>query len=244
MDAPRLENGQRRTSRRWLIAAIPLGLLTLLPFSSTGPIAGAWAVAFVGGFLTLCALIIALVFRSRAAKLDRLLGGGDLLLVWQLSAGERSLYAERALGEHRERNRALLTVMGVLFLLIGTPFLFFLESDERFIFVLILGTILLLLATVAFGLPWLTRRNTLARDGWVLIGHESALINGLFHNWDFPLSGLDRAELEERPGQLWFLLDYHYTTRTLRQVHQIALPLPQAMKQQALESISRLKGHG
>jgi hypothetical protein len=60
-------------------------------------------------------------------------------------------------------------------------------------------------------------------DGNILIGAKYAYINGYFHNWDFPLSGLSMVKAINEPFY-GIYLSYYYTDRTLRHSEEIYIP--------------------
>jgi hypothetical protein len=78
----------------------------------------------------------------------------------------------------------------ILFGLISLPFIFFLEGGEMLYFLLIMGSLILIVFGTSRFFPWYYRRHNLKGDRQVLIGSKYAYVNGYFHNWDFPLSGL------------------------------------------------------
>ena len=62
-------------------------------------------------------------------------------------------------------------------------------------------------------------------DGNVLIGKKFAYINGFFHNWDFPLSGIKKVKIVEKPFYGLFI-QYYYTDRTLINTEELTIPAP------------------
>ena len=88
---------------------------------------------------------------------------------------------------------------------------------------------LLLIAAIgafAFGMPnYYKSKNTLG-DGHVLIGRKFAYINGYFHNWDFPLSGIKKAIIIHEPFY-GIYIKYYYTDRTFTNTEELNIPAPQ-----------------
>jgi hypothetical protein len=109
---------------------------------------------------------------------------------------------------------------------ITIPFLFFLEADEIGGFVLIMGSILVVVFATSKFFPVYYYRRNLKGDKQILIGEKFAYFNGYFHNWDYPLSGLSKVKAIKEPFHGIYLA-YYFTDLTWRHVHEIKFPLPE-----------------
>lgn len=222
---PGLKNRQKTTSRIFAGLTIIFIFLMLLPFFDSNFLSKNWAIAFLGIFLSISSVIIALIFKSRAKKMEKLLSGEKLLIRLKLEKKMQLQYAETLRKESKEKNKAVMGVVGILFLVITVPFLFFLEKEEITGFLLVVGAIVLLVFLASRFFPFYYYRKNRNGDGQVLIGEKYAYINGYFHNWDFPLSGLSKVKAIREPFY-GIQLAYFYTDRTWKHFQEIKIPLP------------------
>jgi hypothetical protein len=198
----------------------------VLPFLDGNPFTGMWALAFLGIFLSLFFFVVALLFGRRAKKMDSLQSGEKLLVHLQMTDEMKKQYATTLRDESGAKNKAVMWVVGVLFVVITIPFLFFLEKDEIGGFMLIMGSILFVVFAASKFFPVYYYRKNLKGDGQILIGEKYAYFNGYFHNWDYPLSGLSKVKAIKEPFHGIYLA-YYYTDLTWRHTHEIKFPLPE-----------------
>lgn len=219
-----IKNRQRAVAQRSWVLSVVFLLLSVLPFTSLPPLSGVWAVAFLSFFLFLAFVAIALMFGARSRKMERLLSGQSLIAQWEMDAQMLAQYAETMKQKSKEKNKALMWIIGFFFVVITIPFLFILDENQGG-FLLIMGSILLLVFLSSLFFPWYYYQKNRKGDGLVLVGAKYAYINGYFHNWDFPLSGLQKLKKVEKPFR-GIRLTYYYTDRTLRHSHELAIPTP------------------
>lgn len=222
----KIKNRQNTTVRIFSILTIVSVFITVLPFMEENPISGNWALAFLGIFFSITFLIISLIFRNRAKKMDKLKTGEKLLVHLQLDDEMIKKYAQTLREESKEKNKAIMWVIGILFLIVTIIFLFIIEKDERGGFLAIIGSIVLIVFAASRFFPWYYYRRNLKGDGQILIGEKYAYFNGYFHNWDYPLSGLSKVKSIKNPFHGIYLA-YYYTDRTWRHTHEIKFPVPE-----------------
>ncbi len=182
------------------------------------------AVLFLSFFLFIVAIIVALMFRGRAKKLKRLITGESLLASWSLDESEKQAYAENTVRFEKQKNRVMFTVTTVLIVLIFGGFILFMEDGKGFM-AIVMFALIAVLAIFAFGMPVYYKSRNLKGDGQVLIGRKYAYVNGIFHNWDYPLSGLTKVWKLEKPFHGLGLV-YYYTDRTLTNTEELFIPAP------------------
>ena len=192
--ASKIKNKQRTTARTFSLLTILAVVILVLPFLDGNPFTGMWALAFLGIFLSLFFFVVALLFGRRAKKMDSLQSGEKLLVHLQMTDEMKKQYATTLRDESGAKNKAVMWVVGVLFVVITIPFLFFLEKDEIGGFMLIMGSILFVVFAASKFFPVYYYRKNLKGDGQILIGEKYAYFNGYFHNWDYPLSGLSKVK--------------------------------------------------
>jgi len=226
MDISNIKNKQRSTARTFIFLTLVAAVLAVLPFIHGNPLNGLWALAFVSIFLCISFMVITLIFRNRAKKMDKLLTGENLLVHLEFDDEMLQQYAETMKIESTDKNKVIMWVIGILFLVITIPFLFFLESDERGGFLAIIGSIVLIIFVASRFFPFYYYRKNLKGDKQILIGEKYAYFNGYFHNWDYPMSGLTKIKAIKTPFH-GIQLAYFYTDRTWRHLHEIKFPMPE-----------------
>ncbi len=223
---PSIENTQRLVYKRALFCSAIFFVLTIMPFLDNNFLSGIWAIAFVQFFLAISAFVVAMMYRLRANKLDSLLSGQHLLAQWTLTEEEKVKYADYLLVDKREKNKLLFVIMLVFIVLIFGLFILFMDDNEErlFMFIVMLALIAIL-GIAAFVMPYVLKNKNLKADGHILVGSKYAYINGYFHNWDFLLSGLDKAEVIHEPFY-GLHLTYYYVVRSIRNTEELNIPAP------------------
>nr|WP_319271183.1 hypothetical protein [uncultured Draconibacterium sp.] len=221
----KIKNKQRITARTFNVLTLIAGILAFAPFVDGHFLSGAWALAFVGIFLTISFFVLTMMFARRARKMDNLKTGEKLLVHLQLSDEMLKTYADELKRYYKERNTALMWIVGIFFAIIGGAMLFFMEGDERVGFALIIISIVAIIFFVSKFFPWYFYRKNLKGDKQIMIGEKYAYFNGYFHNWDYPLSGLSKVKQIKQPFYGLHLV-YYYTDLTWRHTHEIKIPLP------------------
>lgn len=234
-----IKNKQRSTARIFYGFALLGVIMAVVPYTKGHPLSGAWALAFLGVFVTITSFLVALIFSRRAKKMDRLKTGEKLLVHLEMTGKMKKQYATTLRDESRAKNKAVMWVVGVLFVVITIPFLFFLEKDEMGGFLFIMGSIFLIVFAASKFFPGYYYRKNLKGDGQIMIGEKYAYFNGYFHNWDYPLSGLSKVKAIKEPFHGIYLA-YYYTDLTWRHSYEIKFPLPEYFDPKPI--VERLKG--
>ena len=224
----KLRNSQKRISNVFWILMVVFDLLMVVPFCDGNPLSGFWALAFISMFLSLSSCVVAVIFLNRSRKMDKLLAGEALLARWELDDEALQAYVTNQKMETSEKNKAIMWLIAILFGLITLLFLFFLDGDERAGFLQIMGSIVLIVFGASRFFPWYYHHQNLKGDRQVLIGRKYAYINGYFHNWDFPLSGLTKIAAITKPFY-GLHITYYYTDRTLKHTQDLKIPAPAGM---------------
>jgi len=218
----RLENNQKSTTSKSLISAAFFGLLMILPFMEWSPVAGFWALSMISLLLFLTSLIVAWMFHSRAEKLESLISGESLLAEWQLTPQQKENYINYFYEQEKGRNMAILVTISVIAVIVFGTFILFIDEGQLAMIGVLVGLIVFL-SFFAFVMPIYYRHSNAQGDGKILIGAKYAYINGYFHNWDFPLSGLSKIKIIKEPFYGIYLV-YYYTDSTLQHTEEIYIP--------------------
>lgn len=219
-----LQNSQTKVARISSYLAVFFFVLMLLPFQEWSPVAGFWAVAMISLFLFISAVIVGFLFRSRGKKLQTLINGKNLLAHWRLTSSEKDNYVKALYTNELRKNKGILLVIVLLATVVFGLFIYLVEEDRLpmlFVYFGLIG----LVSIFALGMPSYYRYQNKKNDGLVLLGAKYAYINGYFHNWDFPLSGIKKARIIHTPFY-GLLIQYYYTDRTFRNTEELVIPAP------------------
>ncbi len=203
------------------LAAVLLVILTTLKES---PLYGMHPFTFLGGFIALGSLVVALIFRARAKKLSTLISGENVVAAWQLSQEEKAIYSHYLFAHERSKNLLILGITTFLIVVIFGLFILLIDEGKGAMLVVMLGLIVIL-SLFALGMPIFYRQKNLHSDGIILIGRKFAYVNGFFHNWDFPLSGIQKVKPIDKPFYGLYV-QYYYFDRTFKNTEELFIPAP------------------
>lgn len=223
-----VKNRERSAARFFAVFGIIALLAAVLSLSENTFLSGSWPVSFLGIFAGAASLVTVLILNKRAKKMDRLLSGEKLLAGWKMTDDERKAFSGFMKRTSRGKNKVLMIVVTFFFVVITILFLFFLEGDEKGGFLLIMGIIYLIVLAFSRLMPFYYHYRNLKGDKQVLIGPQYAYINGYFHNWDFPLSGIRSLKQINEPFR-GIMLKYYYTDRTWTNEHALYIPVPDSV---------------
>ncbi len=226
-EIPKVKNKQGRNTRNSLICSLVFVVLVVLPFYEGNPLSDLWGVSFIALSASLTSLIMAVFYNKRSNKMKSLLNQTTLLAGWEMEPEMKNQYVTELSREIYSRSKMLLWVISGFFLLFTVIFLF-MVGDNWPVFIGIMGSAYLVIFIAGITAPpYYTSRNRKG-DGYVLVGSKYIYINGYFHNWDFPLSGLSSIRPICDPF-IGIELTYYYTIRRSVQTHEIRIPTPDSV---------------
>ncbi|MDY0099921.1 MAG: hypothetical protein RBR81_12020 [Bacteroidales bacterium] len=223
-----VKNRERSAARFFAAFGIISLLAAAAALSENNFLSGIWPIVFLGFFAGAASLVTIIILNKRAKKMDRLLTGEKLLAGWEMTDDERQAFSDNLKVTSHSKNKVIMVVVTIFFVAITIPFLFFLERDEVGGFLLIMGTIYLIVLAFSRLMPYYYHYRNLRGDKKVLIGSKYAYINGYFHNWDFPLSGVRSLKNIKEPFR-GIMLKYFYTDRTWTNEHALYIPVPDSI---------------
>lgn len=182
------------------------------------------AIAFISFFIVLSSIVIGYMFKSRKEKKQTLISGENLLAEWTLTSEQKENYASYLFEHEKNKNTFILYSISAIAIVVFGIFILVIDEGKLFMFLVLIGLILFL-ASFAYGMPYYYKIRNTKGDGKILIGAKYAYINGYFHNWDFPLSGLKKIKIIENPFHGIYLV-YYYTDRTLSHSEELFIPAP------------------
>ncbi|MFA5297848.1 MAG: zinc ribbon domain-containing protein [Lutibacter sp.] len=220
----KLKNNQSGIVKKSLVIAIIGFVIAVLPFMENNPLTGIWALTLIGFFIFLSAIIVTFIFKSREKKLQTLISGKNVLASWTLSDDEKLQYVNFLYSNEKAKNKGIFIITTLLIVAVFGIFMLFIDEGKMAMF-LIMIALILVIGFFAFTMPSFYKSKNLQGDGHILIGKKFAYINGFFHNWDFPLSGIKKASIIKEPFYgLYF--QYYYTDRTFTNTEELNIPAP------------------
>lgn len=215
------KNRQKTIQRRTIIVAIIAASPWLLYFVDENIVHP--AILFLGLIIAISAVVVSKMFKCRSNKLQTLITGENLIASWILNPRAKKQYAKHLFQQEQSRNLLIYLVIAFFVIVVFGAFVIFGDSDIAIHMFLSGVGLLALLAIFAFGMPYYYRYQNLKQDGYILIGKKYAYVNGYFHNWDFPLSGINKVKIITDPFY-GLHIQYYYTDRTLLHKETIEIP--------------------
>jgi len=182
------------------------------------------AVVMISIFFLIMSLVVGFMFRSREKKLQTLISGKNLLAEWILTDEQKKGYANYLFKKEAGKNKIILFSIATIAIVVFGIFILVIDEGKLAMFLVLIGLIAFL-SIFAFGMPFYYKMKNAKGDGNILIGGKFAYVNGYFHNWDFPLSGLTKIKIIETPFYGISLI-YYYTDRTLKHSEELFIPSP------------------
>ncbi|WP_456464052.1 zinc-ribbon domain-containing protein [Lutibacter sp.] len=217
-----IENNQTSITKKLWYAA---GFFLLIIFIALTEIIEIHpAIFFLSFFFFISSVIIGFMFRSREKKLQTLITGKNLVAEWTLTKEQKKSYVNYLFKHESGKNLIILFSIGSIAVVVFGLFILFIDEGKLAMFFVLIGLIVFL-SLVAFGMPYYYKIKNTKGDGNILIGAKYAYINGYFHNWDFPLSGLKKIKIIKDPFY-GINLVYYYTDRTLSHSEELFIPAP------------------
>jgi len=189
-------------------------------------------------FMVIIGLVIVLVYRVRAKRLDELISGTDLLAHWNFTAQEWQAYVAYDYGKRRATMLitfyvigGMLMTVGIIGVLVTVDYLFLIVCTGITAFV---G---LLMYTV---LAWNKARLT-GKPGFVLLSTKSVLLNGVFHNWTSLRARVEKVIHTTEVSPSVITLEYSMPAKNGRTYTEIRIPVPLSQTKQASEIAEKIR---
>jgi hypothetical protein len=220
-----LQNSQSKIVKKSWYTAIFFTLVIVVAILDFDGLPVHPAIVMISIFFLLTSLVVGFIFKSREKKLQSLITGENLIASWKLTTKEKEQYVNFLFKNEKIKNKGIFIITVVLIVIIFGGFIFFIEEGKAAMFFVMIALITFI-ALFAFGMPFYYKNKNLTNDGNILIGKKFAYINGYFHNWDFPLSGIKKVAIIKEPFYGLFF-QYYYTDRTFRNTEEINIPAPE-----------------
>jgi hypothetical protein len=219
-----VQNSESKIVKRSWYAAGFFLLIIIIAFMDLDSFPVHPAFVMLSIFFLIMSIVIGFMFRSREKKLQTLITGENLIAKWTLTKEQKKSYVNYLFKHEAGKNLIILFSIGSIAIVVFGIFILFIDEGKLAMFFVLVGLIVFL-SLVAFGMPFYYKIKNANGDGNILIGVKYAYINGYFHNWDFPLSGLSKIKIIKEPFYGIYLV-YYYTDRTLKHSEELFIPAP------------------
>ncbi|MBN1937506.1 MAG: hypothetical protein JW934_22805 [Anaerolineae bacterium] len=229
---PETHNSQKTVAVVWLIiAGLALAGIFMPSLLGMDMMRFGYGLGLINLLIAITGAIVALIYFKRAATLDRLLRGDELIVHWQYAPEEWSRYSEVELGLETSEKRGLFFLIAGIALLIGLIFFLLLPDGGLAVLLTLLGLILLI-GVVAFGVPRINYARNQRAVGQAFIGRSAVYLGGVLHTWNTLGARLEGVQVREGDPPL-LAIGYSFPTRTGRQTEVVRVPVPRGEEQAA-----------
>lgn len=234
------DNPARRTSIVWWILT-PVFLFLTFFLISSGKGDAAYAIAFFSFIMFITAIIVAVVYGSRAKKLDRILSGEGLLVHWTYTPDEWRNYTEKAHEEKKSANKILFFIISGFAIVIGAVFFIMDPESGKYVFLAMLGLIAII-GFVAWFTAWHGHRQNLRYLGEAYISKDGIYLNKQLHLWNMLTAYLGSVEYTEET-QPSLVFSYFAPTRTGLEERDVRVPVPHGQESRAKEILEQFQAY-
>jgi hypothetical protein len=233
-------NPARITSNVWWgITAASIFVIFLPGIIGVDGFNGGFAVSFLGFFLVIMGVIIAVIYMRRASTLDNIFEGKNVLAHWTYPRDEWIEYAEKEYKRDRAGKKQLFIVIAVIALVIGI--IFFLADHKGGLWVLAMMVALIaILAFTAWFTAWYNHRENIKYLGEAYITPDAVYLNRQLHIWDGLGSWLASVKIKDDTSP-YLEFKYMALTRTVVQEYDANVPIPKGKEQEAEGLLGKFK---
>lgn len=217
-----IKNKQNIIANRSLLFGFVFLFFIYLTFSKGNPLSGIWALGLLGIFGLISSVVVFFIFKSRANKMKSLISGEKVIASWQMNNELKNQYINYLYEHEYAKNKGIFFITSILIVVIFGVFILFIDEGKGAMAMVMLALIGLI-GLFAFAMPKYYKSKNASADGKVLIGEKFAYINGFFHNWDFPLSGIKKSKIINEPFYGLYI-QYYYTDRTFTNTEDLYIP--------------------
>jgi hypothetical protein len=230
--------------RAWIVALVFFFTCFIPSLGGWDMMNGGYAMIVLSGFVSMAAVITALMFRSRGKQAEALLSGtGEFVAEWSIPAELWREIIQLQYEEEKAAKKVLLRIVWFFCITIGAGFIIY--DPEAGIWV----AAVLLFIMVATGLaatltPGARLRRLSATETRVRVGRKCVMLGDELHSWSMVGSWLQGVELETAEDRYWLRVRYAFITRTGVQEEQVLLPVPpseMAKAELAVAELTKLK---
>ena len=221
-----------------IIIAVGVALIIVPGLVGADMMRVGYGLGFIGVFLAVVGAVVGVFYWIRAAALQKILAGENLLVHWRYEPVQWQRYAEAEFERARADKRSLFWLVAVISAVVGGIF-YIADPKGGLWVVVVLAGLLVVLGILAFVVPRLEYNRNRQSVGEALISPEGVYLNRHFHIWNRLGSRLVSVSLVEGdPAAIQF--EIAYPARTGTQVDTVRVPIPRGQAAVAQQVMARL----
>ena len=236
----RQPNPPRTTATVWwtITALATFGIFAPSLFGMDG-FNGGYAIAALCMLTAITGLIVAIIYTKMAGRLDKILKGENLLAHWTYSADEWQQYTEEEYKRQKSANKGLFIIIAVIALVMGTIFLIVDHRAGQWVFLTMIGLIVLI-GFVAWFTAFYNHQQNKHTLGQVYFTPDAIYLNRQFHDFKSMWAKLESATLKGKTNQ-YIEFTYSAPTRTGRQNYEARVPVPRGKEEEAPKLVEKYR---
>lgn len=232
--SPRPANPRRRSARIAFVVFLLAAAAVFVPdLASMDMMRGGYAIAFVCGFVALSALVVAILLRRSAARLDAILSGDDVLAVWTIDAGEWSRFVAADRELEAAEKRALFRLVAVITVAVGLGFVGLMRDEASIQVFAGLMAFLGLLFVVSRAGRGAYARRFLGSPVSVFVSRRGVLLDGDFHDFELADTRIDGAGIRREQGLTMLEVAYSWADTYGPKSAVVRVPVPAGAEKDA-----------
>ncbi|SHH13011.1 hypothetical protein [Clostridium grantii] len=215
-----------------IISAIGMFMMLSVNLFEIDMMDGGGALIILGIFVCISGLVVAALFNKRARVLEGMFTEEKLLVHWYYDEENWEKYNEENYLMMKERNKALLILIGVIALFVGLVFLIVNPDDAGPAVFGVMILLVMVLAFVAFLVPKLTYNKNKKKVGEVYISSSGVFINGELHVWEGFGARFKKARYAGKEKNI-IQFTYSVPIQYVRQTYSVNVPVPRGKEMDA-----------
>ena len=235
------ENPLRRTVNIWLLITVAAVVMFFVPgLLGIDGFEGGFAISLASILGAIIGIIVVLVYRGLASRLDAILRGEGVLAKWSYTPEQWARYTEKEFGLEKEEAMPKFYIVTIIAIIVGVAFYIF--DPEGGIFVL--GAMIALIAIIGFT-AWASTRYMHGQNRRgipaSIIARNGVYLNRRLYYWDYLGTSLEKVVSKDEEGMAMLHFVTWAPTMTLGQTWDIRVPIPPGEEAKAEEIATQLK---
>jgi hypothetical protein len=238
-----MENREWKKMFGSIAAALVFGVLCAAAIAFIDGMSGGFAIAFVSLFLSISCLTVSGLFFQRARLTDAILRGDRILAHWVYPEADVHRSIEREYTEYRERNRALILIMGGMIVAVALFFLIF-AGEGGVVTAAVLFVLFLILFIVSRVTPGLERNRALHASHETFITRDGIIYEGGLYPFRSFLMRMEGAAFHEETRKQPAALEFSFLQMVglyILNPFEITIPVPEGQEERAREIAAEIR---
>jgi len=239
-----MENHEWKRVYASIFVVVFFAAICVAAFNFVDGMAGGYAIAFVSFFITLCGIVVALLFFHRARVMDAILNSNQLLAHWVYPTEIARKSALREYQEFLERNRAMFILIGGILIVTALVFIIFVEDGglATGLFLLAFTLVLFIISRIT---PELELDRALKAPHEAFLARNGIIYEGAVYPFRSFMMNIDEVSLQKATPKKNPALIFSFTQLvglSIIQSFDIVVPIPAGEEDTANGIVWALRG--